>query len=638
MSSPVQRRERSASSVPDVDRILLIDGDNDAAKLVASAIRGAREFALQRSTTLAEGLEQLRSAQIRLVLAAAELPDSRGAATVQALRKVQPDVPILVLGDISQPEAVRIAAAGAQACLQRKALTQTTLQRALSRALTQESRVSVDRNVATKPVSRLAVSLMVGSLRVANDGSVRSANPAITRMLGYQVTNELVGQPLAPLLVRAQDWIALRDGTASVETVSLALRHQGGASLYTKGEVHRRRDIQGRPVGMDLLLVDFTTQHQLEQALESASHAEALAALTAGLAHDFNNLLTVIVGNLYLLAESVRSNDALLGKVKIARDAARRGADLTKQLLTFARQKNAEREVAGVQKVMENIVLLLERALGSKIKLTTEVSSDAWPVSVDVTQLESAVINLAVNARDALEGGGNVTITARNTALDAIAAEALSVPPGDYVAIAVADDGPGIPAEIRSRIFDPFFTTKGQRGTGLGLGMVRRMVVAAGGAVDVDSELGRGTTFTLLLPRAKGEKTHNNELTQPLSTLPTGSEAVVVCCSDAQVAQTIHELLVVLGYRVSLAPSLEAVPAKLAERADLLICEPASSERDAIQQMIGAAHQSVPDLKVLLVADDTWNAEQPDSGVHGLLRKPFSLADLAKAVRAALNC
>lgn len=637
MSSTVNHREASDNSAPEVGRILLIESDEEIAKLVANAIRGARELTLERAATLAAGLERLSASAVRLVVVGAELPDGRGAPTVRSLRKMLPEVPILVLGDISEPEAVRLATAGAQACLQRKALTQTTLQRAMSRALANPARAPAPPSgPAAKPISRLAVSLTIGTLRVANDGTVRGANPAITRMLGYRVTNELLGQPLSQLLAHDMDWPAIRDGAAAVEPVSLVLRDRNGAARHLEGEVHRRLDAQGHVQGVDLLLVDFTTQRELERALEGASHAEALAALTAGLAHDFNNLLTVIVGNLYLLAEAVRDDETLLGKVKTARDAARRGADLTRQLLTFARQQRTEPEIASVQKVIDDIKLLLARALGSRIQLSTDVASDTWPIAVEVPQLESAIINLAVNARDALEDGGKVAITAANTSVDAAAAERLDIAAGEYVSIDVADNGAGIPEAIRDRIFDAFFTTKGQRGTGLGLGMVRRMVSAAGGAITVESETGRGTTFTLLLPRARGEA-RVNEMTQPLSTLPTGTESVVVCCRDPQVAQTVHELLDVLGYRVSVAATHEAATAKLAEGPNLLICDASRSQRAEVEALIGNATKTMSALKILLVTDDTWSAELPEEGVHGCLRKPFSLADLAKAVRAALN-
>jgi PAS domain S-box-containing protein len=619
------------------ERILLIASDDDVARLVDTAIRGAREFTLEREETLAGALERLRSPPLRLVLVTTELPDSHGAHTVQTLRKAHPDVPILVLGDISQPEAVRIAAAGAQACLQRKALTLTTLQRAMSRALAKTpSRPSAVPTLG-KPASRLAVSLSVGSLRIDGAGRIRGCNPAMAQLLGYRVTNELVGRDMSELLTDSRDWSRLKDGDEAVERISIAMRHIGGREIYLKGDVFRRRNDQD-PAGIELLLADFTTQQQLERALESASRAEALAALTAGVAHDFNNLLTVIVGNLYLLAESVRDDESLLGKVKIARDAARRGADLTKQLLSFARHKPADPQVTQLSRVIENITLLLERALGSKVALKTEVAADAWPVSVDVTQLESAVINLAVNARDALDGGGTVTIAVRNATLDADSAKRLGIKPGEHVQVSVADDGPGIPEGIREKIFEPFFTTKGQRGgTGLGLSMVRRMIVAAGGAVDLASETGRGTTFTLLMPRAKGE-VRNNEMTQPLSTLPTGSEAVLVSCTDSAVGQTVHELLDVLGYQVTVAANPEAASAKLAESdTRLLICEAPRSQASLLKSAIAAAREQAPKLKVLLVTDDSSNVESYNDEVHGVLRKPFSLADLATSVRAALD-
>ena len=211
------------------------------------------------------------------------------------------------------------------------------------------------------------------------------------------------------------------------------------------------------------VFTELGNEQQLRKAVQQSARMEALGSLTAGIAHDFNNLLTVLVGNLYLLAEELRDNPQTFEKLKAARDAGKRGADLIRQLLAFARREQIEADVVDPSKIITDLQPLLRRALGSRITLDTQLDAGAGPIRASVAQLESVVVNLAINARDAISGKGMVSIRVRKLAVpDAEAARRRLANGGHYVAISVADTGGGIAPDVLNRVFEPFFSTKGE--------------------------------------------------------------------------------------------------------------------------------------------------------------------------------
>jgi CheY-like chemotaxis protein len=363
---------------------------------------------------------------------------------------------------------------------------------------------------------------------------------------------------------------------------------------------------------------------------------EALGSLTAGIAHDFNNLLTVLVGNLYLVAEDLRAQPKIFEKLKAARDAAKRGADLIKQLLTFARREELTVDSIEPCKVVAELVPLLRRALGVRITLETELETGAIAIRASQAQLESVIVNLAVNARDAIEAKGKVKIKVHRVHVAPAEAARRHLPKaGQYVTLSVADDGCGIPPDVLARVFEPFFSTKGERGgTGLGLSMVRWFAEQSRGAVELASTVGKGTTVTLLLPSSQEHAAEANEMTMPLSTLPTGSERVVVLAADEAVRATIRQILEVLGYSVAFTATAEEALASLrAERADLLLID--AGGRDEAE-LLGRARGVRPGLKAIVTADSSGVDRVRAVGATAL-QKPFSLADLAGCVRRTLD-
>lgn len=295
---------------------------------------------------------------------------------------------------------------------------------------------------------------------------------------------------------------------------------------------------------------DISDRDAVEQRLRQAQRMDAVGQLTGGMAHDFNNLLGIIVANLDLMRDSARLDAEQREILADAVDAALRGADLTRRLLAFARRQPLQPERVGINDLVSSIVGLLARTLGERIPIQVNLAAGLWPVLVDPAQLESSLVNLATNARDAMPNGGALMIATANRVLDGeYAAGHAELTPGDYVMIEVSDTGAGIPPEIMTRVFEPFFTTKEPgKGTGLGLSMVFGFVKQSGGHINVYSEPGKGTTFRLYLPRAKAHAT-NPEQSQ---TLPVGggSETILVVEDNEGIRRVVNRQLTRLGYRV----------------------------------------------------------------------------------------
>jgi two-component sensor histidine kinase len=331
-----------------------------------------------------------------------------------------------------------------------------------------------------------------------------------------------------------------------------------------------------------------------------------------------------------LVSELVRTDAALHEKVRKARDAAKRGAELARQLLDVARGGDADvgASVINVEKVVESLSPLLKAVLGARINLKTAADSGVPSVLVNRAQLESVVTNLVINARDAIPEGrtGNVTITVGKR--DLAAANPVSATAGSYVEIVVGDDGSGIPAELLERVFEPFFSTKGKtKGNGLGLPMVRWFAEKAGGAVSLKSRPGEGTTLTVLLPAHSTETGDTTGLTMPLSSLPSGSETVIVLTNDDEFRVTVEQILSALGYRTVARDNGaedDAVRAVLVVDAQALRTE-AAKRIDALVSRRGRV------LGVVVIGE--CQADWPIVPVK--VPKPFTLPELAKAVRRA---
>jgi len=382
-----------------------------------------------------------------------------------------------------------------------------------------------------------------------------------------------------------------------------------------------------------------------EERLRQAQKMEVVGQLAGGVAHDFNNLLAIIYGNLDILDEALADRPDLRQVVQNTMNAASRGASLTHQLLAYSRLQPLDPRVLDAGKLAVEMTKLLHRTLGETIEIQTQVPDGLWKTLIDPNQLENALLNLSVNARDAMPNGGKLMIEAQNAILDAAyAEEQLEVTPGRYVMLAVTDTGIGMSKEVAQRALEPFFTTKptGQ-GTGLGLSMVYGFVKQSKGHIKIYSEEGHGTTVKLYLPAAATDREDDRAVADQ-SELPAANpgEVVLVVEDDSMVLRLAVQLLTGLGYQTLEAHDGPEAMAMLegAGRIDLLFTDVVLPKGMNGTVLAREAHARRPELKVLYMSGYTANAiihhGVLDKGVH-LLTKPFRKVELARKVRQVLD-
>jgi nitrogen-specific signal transduction histidine kinase len=388
---------------------------------------------------------------------------------------------------------------------------------------------------------------------------------------------------------------------------------------------------------------DLTEKHAAEAQFRQAQKMEAVGQLTGGIAHDFNNILTVITGTVGILADAVADRPQLAAITKMIDEAAERGASLTKHLLAFARKQPLQPREVDVNALILETAKLLQPTLGEQIEIAPLLAADAWMALVDPSQLTTALLNLALNARDAMPAGGKLALETNNVYLDEGYANMHSeVTVGNYVMIAVSDTGSGIPAADLEKVFDPFFTTKEVgKGTGLGLSMVFGFVKQSNGHIKIYSEEGHGTTVKVYLPRATGLHQTTTELSAS-SRIEGGHEVVLIVEDDALVRRYVITQIESLGYTTlearNAAEALDAIGN--AATIDLLFTDVIMPGSMNGRQLVDEALKRRPTLKTLFTSGYTENAivhhGRLDSGVL-LLAKPYRKSDLARMIRMALD-
>ena len=473
-----------------------------------------------------------------------------------------------------------------------------------------------------------------GILVVDEDGTVLFANPAAERIFG-RPADSLIGSPIGiPFLAGETTEISIH--RPSGDQVDAEICVVDTTWNHRPARLASVRDVSGRKA--------------IEERLRHSAKMEAVGRLTAGIAHDFNNLLTVVLGNLEnARRQSALAETALLRALDNATRGARRAAGLTERLLAFARRKPLDPRTIDVNVLVAGMSDLLQRTLGEEISVrVSRASDDPWTTEVDPTELEAAILNLAVNARDAMASGGELTIETANVELDAgYAAANHDVKPGDYVRISVSDTGAGMPPAVLKQAFEPFFTTKGGRGTGLGLSQVYGFAKQSGGHVKLYSEPGLGTTAKLYLPMAReawrdGES--QPEQQKAAADIPRGrpDESILVVEDDDDVRNYTGGSLRELGYRVFEAIDAAAALQILDREPDirLLFTDlglPGGVDGRTLAERARALR---PSLKVVITTAYAASAlihdGRLDPGVD-LVSKPFTFAALASRIREVLN-
>jgi PAS domain S-box-containing protein len=464
------------------------------------------------------------------------------------------------------------------------------------------------------------------------DKQVRDVHPGWVRRLIRDVA--------FPVSRRTGIWtgetaITSRDeGEIPVSQVIIAHRSSRGGLDYMSTIM---RDLRPRIAAEEALRAS-------EENLQHSQKMEAIGQLAGGVAHDFNNLLTGILGNAELLRRTLPGDSRQARRASEIERAAEKAATLTRQLLTFSRKGNLKTEVVNLTDVVNNVVILLSRSIDRRIEIDREFSADNPKVVGDAAQLENAVLNLAVNARDAMPDGGRLRFAVRNLSLadDAAEIRAMGIEPGPFVELEVSDTGIGIPERLQDKIFEPFFTTKGLgEGTGLGLAMVYGCVRNHRGAISVTSEIGGGTSFGLLLPAAEIETRSGEEHAQ-LANMTAGEGHILIVDDEVVVRDLFRETLEDLGYEVSTChDGREAVEFYRREgtTVDLVLLDmimPRLNGADTFREL----KEMNPEVRVLLSSGYSESADTAlliEQGALGFLVKPFTMAELADEIARALR-
>jgi PAS domain S-box-containing protein len=475
-------------------------------------------------------------------------------------------------------------------------------------------------------------------------GRFVQVSPSSMTILGYR-PEEMIGH-VALEFIHPEDLDRTREEMRSarhgqqMRNFETRYVHKDGQAVQltwmgTWSEPVRRHFFVGR---------DLTEKRAAEAQFRQAQKMEAVGQLTGGIAHDFNNILTVITGTIGILADAVTGDPQLVAIARMIDDAAERGANLTKHLLAFARRQPLQPREVDVNTLILETVKLLRPTLGEHIQIDPLLAEDASAALVDPSQLTTAILNLALNARDAMPTGGSLALETNNVYLDeSYAAMNSEVVPGNYVMLAVSDTGAGIAAADLEKVFDPFFTTKEVgKGTGLGLSMVFGFVKQSNGHIKIYSEQGHGTTVKLYLPRATGLQATAVESLAP-SGIEGGTEVVLVVEDDALVRRYVITQIESLGYTTLEAGNAAEAMAIINTPAtiDLLFTDVIMPGSMNGRQLVNEALKHRPTLKTLFTSGYTENAivhhGRLDSGVL-LLAKPYRKSDLARMIRQALSC
>ncbi len=483
----------------------------------------------------------------------------------------------------------------------------------------------------------------LGILLADNESQrIVQANPAFCRMLDTDA-EQIAGRTISELThIDDRDLLsdAIRRGTGPDLGIEARYVMHSGAIAWASVRLTQLSEQDGRPGLLLALTEDITREKRVEAELRQAQKMEAIGQLTGGIAHDFNNLLGIIIGNIEFLIDSVR-DDEQAAMAKEILESALSGADLTRRLLAFARRQTLQVRRIDLNAYLPNHITILRRLMGESIVITEALADDLWPIRADPSQVGDALLNLAINARDAMPHGGTLTIATANIHQEQGELDG-EVTAGDYVVLSVADTGTGMPPEVLERVVEPFFTTKGPgAGSGLGLSMIFGFARQSGGHLRIGSKLGHGTTVRLYLPRADGMEPYEAGEDED-ALLPQGNETILLVDDNAEMRMVTQRHLMSLGYRVSEAGSGQAALEilQVGNIFDLLLTDVVMPNGMTGYQLAAAAQHLQPGMKVLFTTgysrSDLGN-DPAGPAAGAVLRKPYRRQELAVAVRAALE-
>ncbi|MFI5180389.1 MAG: response regulator [Thermoanaerobaculia bacterium] len=632
-------------------RVLILEDRPDDAELMVRQLREhGFDVRATRVETQSDFLAALETSP-DVILADYNLPQWNALEAIRRSQFRLPDVPVIIVtGSIGEETAVWCLQQGAVDYLLKDRLAR--LGDAVDRAL-EERRLKEERRRAEAALRQSEEKYrlffeedLAGHFISKPDGRILACNPAFARTFGFASVEEALSTSAASLYAEPGDRMKFLDLIRSekrLERHEKELRRKDGKTLYVIENVLGTFDRRGELTEIHGFLLDATEQRRAEEELRQAQKMEAVGRLAGGVAHDFNNILTVILGHLELLEPTLEPTDPRLEEMEEIRKAAERAAGLTRQLLAFSRKQVLQPTILDLNAVLKDVENMLQRLIGEDIQIRTAFAPSLGPVQADPGQIEQMIMNLAVNARDAMPRGGTLVIETANVDPESTPA-ALShlESPAPHVMVSVADTGCGMNATTMAHLFEPFFTTKEPgKGTGLGLATVYGMVKQSGGFIKVESEPGRGSTFRIFFPRAAEESPHPGVLRTGDQT-PTGSEAILLVEDDEALRALTLKILGQASYKVLAASGPKEALDLASGRGgaiDLLLTDvvmPGMSGPDLARRI----RTLRPGLAVLFMSGYTDESIGPygvlKPGIH-FIQKPFTQSGLLLKVREALS-
>src|SRR6266850_884354 len=633
-------------------KVLVVEDSEDDLQLLLRELKGGGYVVQYQRVELAEDMSRLlKEESWDLVISDYSMPRFNAVQALETLKASGLDLPfIIVSGTIGEDMAVSAMRAGAHDYLLKGKLKKLipVIQRELREAQEREGRRRADE--ALRQTEERYRDLVENARDIIYEhdleGNYTSSNKAGEQITGYSSAEALqlnVAQIVAPeYLEKAKEMVRRKLAGESVTAYELELIAKDGRHIWV--EVNTRLVFHnGTPIGVQGIARDVTERKLLAEQLRQSQKLEAVGQLAGGVAHDFNNLLTVIGGYTEILLHRLPPNDPQCRNLNEIKAASDRAASLTRQLLAFSRKQVLQPRVFALNKVVADLEKMLRRMIGEDIEFRTNLRAGIGNVKADPGQIEQVIMNLVVNARDAMPSGGKLTIETNDVELDEnYAGQHVSAIPGPYVLLAVSDTGTGIDERTRKHIFEPFFTTKESgKGTGLGLSMVYGIVKQSGGNIWVYSEAGKGTTFKIYLPRVR-EPAEDFKQAATAIHLPKATETILLVEDAEMVRDLAKEVLETSGYCVLAAAN---------GREGLLICEQSRQPihlllTDVVMpemsgpELVSRLVPLYPQIRVLYMSGYT-----EDTIVHhgvlqegiNFIEKPFTPDSLALKVREVLE-
>ncbi len=630
-------------------RILLIEDNPGDARLLQIMLRSAvgDVFTVEHTDRLSTGIALLRRSKYDALLLDLGLPDSQGIDTVKAVLSQFPTLPTIVLTGRDDDElAAQAVGVGAQDFIGKEKLPSETLARALRHAI---ERGKIREKLRESEELFQLITENAGDLIAVVDphGKRIYNSPSYQTVLGYS-PEELKGtSPFEQ--IHPDDHESVRNALEQARSnrtggrIVYRMRHKNGSWRFLESTRSIIRNEEGEVTKVVSINRDITERRLLEEQFMQSQKMEAVGRLSGGIAHDFNNLLGVMIGYAEYLQEELEGGNKLRSSVNEIVKAGKRAAALTRQLLAFSRQQVLDPKVLDINAIVCDIDQLLRRVIGEDIQLGTKLDPLLGHVKADHSQIEQVLVNLAVNARDAMPNGGKLTIQTKRVDLDAaLLQNHYPNNPGSYACLTVTDTGVGMDAATKARAFEPFFTTKEKgKGTGLGLSTVYGVVKQSGGHIHIDSSPGEGTTFNIYLPLTCEVSATKTAEPDPMH-LRSGSETILIAEDEPAMRTLVRNILQAYGYTVLEANDGEEALAISREHRgalELLLTDvimPGMGGKALAQEII----RERPETAVVYMSGytgHTYKEQWPLEPGSFLLMKPFTRQDLSRTIGLALQ-